>query len=79
MPFNVSKHIGHLLLFSTNHLQLLWTISYNSFKKVKYLNEWEKAPIKYEIEHPLFKPMIIPDCTTAVLVSDCYCNKLQLI
>lgn len=48
-------------------------------KKVKYLNEWEKAPIKYEIEHPLFKPMMIPDCTTAVLVSDCYCNKLQLI
>ena len=79
MPFNVSKHIGHLILFSTNHLQLPWTISYNSFKKGKILKWMRKAPIKYEIEHPLFKPMIIPDCTTAVLVSNCYCNKLQLI
>lgn len=76
MPFSVSKHIGHLLLFSTNHLQLLWTIIY---KNVKYLNEWEKAPIKYEIEHLLLKPMIIPNCTTAVLVSDCSYNKLRLI
>lgn len=79
IPFSVSKHIGHLLLFSTNHLQLLWAIIYSSFKNVKYLNEWEKAPIKDEIKHLLLKPIIIPDCTTAVLASDCSYNKLQLI